>query len=377
MPGAIVHEWIARSGGSENVFHAMAQTFPDADLHCLWNDDPVRFNASKVGETWIANSLFRRNKALALPLMPLAWRRLESRYSYEWMLVSSHLFAHHARFPDQPDVPKYVYTHTPARYIWNPELDERGQSLPVRSVSKVFKRLDLHRSREALEVAANSEFIRQRILTSWGRDSRVIYPPVDVETIQSQDDWSSHVNSDEQQVIESLPRDFILGASRFVPYKGLDRVIEVGQLLNMPVVLAGSGPEENRLRGMAEASSVPVMFINRPSSALLYSLYQNCLLYVFPPVEDFGIMPVEAMAAGARVLANKAGGAAESVVDGLTGSLSTFASGGEMKEAAKIALATDRSASVSRARLFSQERFSRELRAWLPSSGARPAGSGS
>ncbi|RII97588.1 glycosyltransferase, partial [Clavibacter michiganensis subsp. insidiosus] len=92
-----------------------------------------------------------------------------------------------------------------------------------------------------------------------------------------------------------------------------------GDAAGVPVVLAGSGPLAEELRAQADAARVPVTIVPRPSDALLYTLYQRALAYVFPAVEDFGIMPVEAMAAGARVLVTDVGGATESVVDGVTG----------------------------------------------------------
>ncbi|TDL37441.1 glycosyltransferase [Arthrobacter nitrophenolicus] len=343
----------------------MAEIFPDADLHCLWNDDLGRFGARPVHETWIANSRLRNSKALSLPFMPYTWRRLAARRSYDWMLVSSHLFAHHARFRNQVDVPKFVYVHTPARYIWVPQLDARGQSLPVRAVSHGFKALDVRRAREATEVAANSEFIRSRIADAWGRDAKVIYPPVEVERIQAEKDWKSKLRDQELATFESLPQDFILGASRFVAYKGLDKVIEVGSLLKLPVVLAGAGPQEGYLRALAEEADVPVFFVSRPSTELLYTLYQECALYVFPPIEDFGIMPVEAMAAGARVLANCVGGASESVIEGSTGALSPFLGASDTLQAATTALNGKRDASMSRALFFSRGRFDSEIRSWI------------
>src|SRR5690606_18090080 len=106
MPGLLVHEWIESSGGAENVLEAMARTFPDADIQCLWNDAPHRFEGRSVRETWLARPPMRRQKALALPLTVGAWRGLPARQEYEWMLVSSHLFAHHATLA-RKDVPKY------------------------------------------------------------------------------------------------------------------------------------------------------------------------------------------------------------------------------------------------------------------------------
>ena len=95
MSGIIVHEWLQPNGGSENVFDVLSETFPDAARFCLWNDSEGRFTG--VEESWLARTPLRRNKVAALPIMPAVWRSLPDREA-DWVLCSSHAFAHHARF---------------------------------------------------------------------------------------------------------------------------------------------------------------------------------------------------------------------------------------------------------------------------------------
>jgi glycosyltransferase involved in cell wall biosynthesis len=365
MAGVLVHEWIAQSGGSENVLQAMGETFPDADVLCLWNDSTGRFPPERIRESWLARTPLRRSKAVALPVMPAVWRTLRDR-SYDWALISSHAFAHHARFRGAPsDFRRMVYVHTPARYVWTRAFDARGDHPAARIVSRALRPIDRHCARQGAEFAANSEFVRTRIQDAWGVDARVIYPPVEVERIQSVADWRERLDPAEAAHLAALPDGFVLGASRFIPYKRLQDVIRVGEATGRPVVLAGKGPSEADLRAAAGAATVPVHFVHAPSEALLYALYQQTALYAFPAVEDFGIMPVEAMAAGAPVLAQIDGGAAESVVPGITGALITFESAGEMREGAEIALATDRSDRLVRAKDFSSGRFREEITTWV------------
>ena len=365
MAGVLVHEWIAQAGGSENVLQAMSETYPDADVVCLWNDSVGRFDDRRVRETWLAQTPLRRNKAVAMAFMPFTWRRLEYR-DYDWALISSHLFAHHASFRPQPGgFRRMVYVHTPARYIWSPEFDARGEGPVARAVAAGLKPIDRRRARQGAEFAANSEFVRQRVDSAWGVDAQVIYPPVDVEQIQSVEDWRTELTEAETESLDALPDGFVLGASRFIPYKRLDLAIAVGESIDRPVVLAGKGPEHEVLAARARQASVPVHFVSAPSDRLLYALYQRTALFVFPAIEDFGIMPVEAMAAGAPVLAQAVGGTAESVVDGQTGALVGFESAGEMKAGAELALATERSARLARAKVFSRGRFSHQISAWV------------
>lgn len=364
MPGLLVHEWIESSGGAENVLEAMARTFPDADIQCLWDDAPDRFADRSVRETWLARTPLRRHKALALPFTVSAWRQLPSPRDYDWMLVSSHLFAHHATLAGR-DIPKYVYAHTPARYIWNPELDERGNSAAVRAVSPLFRRIDRKRAQEATAVAANSAFVRDRIAQAWEREATVIHPPVAVERILSHDDWRAEVQEEsERRLLEELPLKFILGASRFIPYKRLDLVIAAGERVGLPVVLAGRGPEEQRLRAIAADAGVPVTILLSPSDQLLYALMQQATVFVFPAVEDFGIAPVEAQAAGTPVVTGPIGGQLETFENGISGVIA------DSTADVDLARAIERAASLpapdrSSARRFSEEQFARRLRDFM------------
>lgn len=318
MAGLLVHEWIERSGGAEQVLAAMGRAFPDAGIQCLWNDAPERFPGHRVHETWMARTPLRRHKALGLPFSVPTWRTLRPGVDYDWMLIGSYVFSHHARVAGR-DVPKFVYAHTPARYIWNPELDSRGAGAAVRAVSPLFRQIDRRRAQEATAIAANSAFVRERIRRTWERDAEVIHPPVAVERISAHNDWRSVVLGDEQRVLDALPETYVLGTSRFVPYKRLDLVIEAAAAAGLPAVIAGSGPEEEHLRAVAAASNTPVTFVIAPSDALLYALMQNAAAFVFPPVEDFGIVPVEAQVAGTPVVTGPVGGQVESYTHGVSG----------------------------------------------------------
>jgi glycosyltransferase involved in cell wall biosynthesis len=232
-------------------------------------------------------------------------------------------------------------------------------------VAAALKPLDRRRAQQPASYAANSHFVRRRMTEAWGVEAQVIYPPVDVTEIQRVDDWTTQLSDEESEMLARLPGGYLFGASRFVPYKRLDLVIKAGEAAGRPVVLAGCGPELPRLQTAASAASVPVRFVGRPSAALLRALYQQAAVFAFPAIEDFGIMPVEAMAAGAPVLAQEAGGAAESVVPGLTGALCTFRSASAMREGVELALSTARAARVRHAHRFRAERFRQEIRTWV------------
>lgn len=360
MTGVLVHEWLARTGGSENVFEALARVFPDAPQFCLWDDSDGRF--VPTGETWLARTPLKRRKAAALPLMPLAWRQLPT-IDADWVLTSTHLFAHHARFRGTArDAPKLVYAHTPARYIWTPELDGRGGSVPARVVASALKPLDRRRAQEPVAIAANSRFVADRIARAWHRESTVIHPPVDVAGFGRLPAPTAR----DEEILAALPGEFLLGFSRFIPYKRLDLVIEAGVAADLPVVLAGAGPEEAELRAVAaERHPGRVFFVQAPESELYRSLLQRAVALVFPPIEDFGIVPVEAMAAGTPVIANATGGTAETVLHGTTGALVEGWSREELRRAVITATTADPEACRAQAARFAEPVFASRIRSWV------------
>ena len=321
MSPLIVHEWLERRGGAEVVVDAMLDAYPSSNVFCLWDDSGLRFSArTTVHESWLARTPLRGRKALSLPVMPMAWRSVSTPGTdHDWALISSHAFAHQARIRNVAPEDKFVYVHSPARYLWAPELDARSERFAVRLARPVLRVADRSRVDARASFAANSFFVRDRIRKAWDVDAQVIYPPVPVEDIQAVDDWSLALDEADAVVLASLPAGFLLGASRFVPYKRLDLVIRAGEAAGIPVVIAGRGPEEARLRSLAQSALVPVHIIHAPSTPLLRALYQRALALYFPAVEDFGIVPVEAMAAGGRVIVNRAGGASESVLHGISG----------------------------------------------------------
>jgi glycosyltransferase involved in cell wall biosynthesis len=328
---AIVHEWVESIGGSEQVFFAIADAMGPADLWSLWDERPSPADpAHDIRRTWLSRTPLSGHKAAALPLMPLVWRTQPSP-AYDLVISSSHCFAHTVRFPSSRDATYLSYVHTPARYLWESGIDARrapGWARPARSV---LARADARLGSHVTAVAANSAETARRVERCWGQEASVI-----------------------------------LAASRWVAYKGLDQAIAAAEIVGLPLVVAGHGPEEARLRALAASVRVPVHFIVRPGRAQLRALYANALAFVFPAHEDFGIMPVEAQAAGTPVVGIRAGGSLETVADGVTGRLAETAAAGDLAAAIEQALALPRGAAMaSHALQFSTQRFTSQVQDWV------------
>ena len=366
MAGLIVQEWIEESGGAEQVLDALRLALPDSRVACLWNDDTTRFPPSTVDESWMARTPLRGRKALALPMMSGTWRRGWGDAQPDWVVTSSYVFAHHAGFGTKRGVPKFSYVHTPARYLWEPDLDSRT-SVPLAGLARAYLRaVDRRAAASSGSLAANSEFVRDRIRRAWDRDARVIHPPVDAAAIAAVPDWAARTTPDERALLESLPdHGFLMAASRLVPYKRHDAVIRMGAALDLPVVVVGAGPERERLDAVAADAGVPVHKLGRVSDELMRALFQRALAFVFPPVEDFGIIPVEAMATGCPVIVNRVGGAAESAVDGVAGAHYDPDDPAEFRAAIELATGIRPEAARARALHFDTARFVDEVRDWV------------
>jgi glycosyltransferase involved in cell wall biosynthesis len=306
---AVVHEWFSAVGGSENVFLAIADLVPHAERHVLWAERDADVAHLSLRQTWLARTPLRRSKALALPVMPLVWRT-SGRPRPDVVISSSHAFAHTVKF-GAPDQTRHLsYIHSPARYVWSPNFDGRGANPVLALPRRLLQSVDVRASRHVHAYVANSREVQARINRYWKRDAVVVNPPVDVDFFRSPP--PTH---------RSLNRDYLLGVGRWIPYKNFDLMIAAASAAGAPLVIAGSGPEEAKLRRAAADASVPVTFEVRPSRDRLRELYWGARALLFPAHEDFGIIPVEAQACGTPVLGLRRGGLLETVVEGETGFL--------------------------------------------------------
>ena len=306
-PAAIVHDFFVPERGGERVALELARLLPSATVYTSFFDATQfrdRIDPSRV-RTWPLQRLLGPTPHFRafLPLYP-AWFSLLDLRGFDLVVSSSVAFTNAVR--TRPGAVHVSYVHTPMRYAWDLDTylagssDSRISSAAARLVRPTLQRWDRWAARKPDVLVANSATVRERIRRLWKRDAEVIYPPVDVAGIP----------------LSTRDDGFILVAARMLAYRRLDLAVAAATALGRHLVVVGDGPERTRLGTLAGPS---VRFLGHVDRPTLVDLFARCHAYLVPSVEDFGIAPVEAMAAGKPVVAFRAGGATETVVDGRTG----------------------------------------------------------
>jgi glycosyltransferase involved in cell wall biosynthesis len=293
-------------------------------------------------------------------MMPIAWR-LMGTGKYDALISSHHAFGHTSRLASEGI--HLAYVHAPARYVWTPEIDERGAGWYMAPARAALRRVDRRASRRVDGYAVISNEVAKRVQRFWNREATVLNPPVPVEYF-SPDGYPPPT------------RDYVLGVGRWIPYKNLHLVVAAASRAGLPVKIAGRGPDRSRIVAEAARATVPVELIESPSDDELRDLYRNAAALVFPTVEDFGLVPVEAQASGTPVVALGRAGALETVVAGESGVLTDSVEIEELATALSIAVDLDPAACVRSAARFSTAEFRRKILQWVGSWGITPEWAG-
>ena len=302
MKVALVHDWLTGMRGGERCLEVFCELFPDAPIYTLLHT-PGSVSPTIERRTIHPSFIQRlpdaeRRYRQYLPLFPAAIRRFDVA-GYDLVLSSSHAVAKSVRVP--PGALHVCYCFTPMRYVWDLYDDYFGRgagwatSLLMPPVAAALRRWDRRTAAGVHRFVAISRFIADRIRRAYGRDADVIYPPVDVSRFR----------------IEESPGDYYLVVSALTPYKRVDLAVKAAGRLGRRLLVVGTGPEERRLRALAGPT---VELLGWRDDAEIAALYAGCRALIFPTLEDFGITPLEAMAAGRPVIALGQGGALETVV---------------------------------------------------------------
>ncbi|MFH2139940.1 MAG: glycosyltransferase family 4 protein [Pseudomonadota bacterium] len=305
MKIAIVHDWLVVYAGAERVLEAMLDCYPEADLFALVDflpDGQRGFIKNKTVQTsFIQNLPFARKKYRGyLPLMPLAVEQFDLS-GYDLVISSSHAVAKGViTGPDQRHV---CMCYSPMRYAWDLQhqylkesgLDRGLRSLAARWILHKMRIWDVRTANGVDEFIAISQFIARRIQKVYRRDSVVIYPPVAISKF----------------VPPNGKEDFYVTASRMVPYKKMDLIVEAfSQMPGRKLVVIGDGPDFRKIKALAGPN---VEMLGFQSEDVLIDYLQRAKAFVFAAEEDFGIAPLEAQACGTPVIAYGKGGALETV----------------------------------------------------------------
>lgn len=308
MKVALVHDHLTQSGGAERVLEAMQDIWPKAPTYTLLYDKSVM--DSVFGHREIRTSFLQsipgalgRSRWL-LPLMPTA---TEAHDLSDFNVIISSSSAFSKGIIPSNDAIHICYCHTPTRYLWSdthsyveelrvPKLVKKLLP-PILSNLRAWDRLAADR---VDFFVANSETVARRIKQYYRRESDVIHPPVETD----------------QFSVTSNPKEYYLIGGRLVPYKRYDLVVDAFTKLGIPLKVFGDGPIQKDLEKRAGKN---IQFLGRVSNEERARLFQDAIAFLHPQEEDFGITPVESMAAGRPVIAYRKGGATETVIDRKTG----------------------------------------------------------
>jgi glycosyltransferase involved in cell wall biosynthesis len=350
---AIVHEWLTVPGGSEQVVLELLEMFPKAELFTSIYD-PAPWPKAITERPVHASPLNHipgasRNYPKLLPLMDWAFRSFDLS-GFDLVLSSNHACAKNVRTP--PSTLHVCYCHTPMRYAWEEgflEGEEVGglARMMLPPLLRRLRRQDLIGAASPDAFVANSRHVADRIERYYGRPAEVVHPPIDVEHFLG---------------LKRSPMDFYLVFGRVVPYKRVDLAVAACATLDRPLQVAGDGRALQSVRAAAQGHD-GIEFLGRVADVERDQLLGGARALLFPGEEDFGIVPVEAQAAGVPVIAYGVGGATESVLDGQTGVLFAEQDARSLADAIERfeQLDLDEERVRENARRFGRERFHREM----------------
>lgn len=309
MKVALVHDWLTGMRGGERCLQAFLAMFPDAHIYTLVHAPGT--TSDVIDRQVLGTSVLQHFPGVAryyralLPLYPIAAALLRIPDQYDVVISLSHAAAKNVTVP--ANTPHFCYTFTPMRYAWDQAEAYFGTATPLLwPLLAGLRRWDVAGSQNVRDFVSISRFVAARVRCFYNRASTVIYPPVDTSWIPTftSKSW--------------VQGEAFLYAGALVPYKGGQVVIEAFNALGLPLWVVGGGPLLKSLRASAKGN---VMFLGRLDDKELADRYRACRALVFPALEDFGMIPVEVMAAGRPVIGLAAGGVAESVLGMTVGDL--------------------------------------------------------
>ena len=357
MKVAIVHDWLVTNAGAEKVLRSILNIYPDAEIFSLVDflspeERDIIIDGKKVHTSFIQKLPYAKKHFRNY--LPLFSKAIESFDLSAYDLIISSSWAVAKGVKKSPDQLHVSYCHTPIRYAWD-LYDEYTQGLPwlkkilVQNILKYIRKWDIATLDRVDHFIANSTFVQERILRTYNRESTVIHPPVDINKFSFYEE----------------KENFHLTASRLVPYKKTKLIVEAfNKMPDQKLVVIGSGEEYDSIQKIAKDN---ISVLGYQSDEILISTMQRAKSFIYAAIEDFGIVPVEAMACGTPVIAYGKGGIKDTVVDGITGVFFDKQSAVSINHAIGTfeTIRFDHQSISKHASKFSTERFEKEMKEFV------------
>jgi glycosyltransferase involved in cell wall biosynthesis len=350
---ALIHDWLNQLGGAENVLETLVRMFPAAPVFTSMyaaEKMPAAYRGWDIRTTFMQRlpGVTTHHQAY-MPIYPLAFSRVDLR-GYDLILSNKSGFCHGVAAP--PSATHICYCLAPTRFLWQYEAYRQRETLSpavdlvLRPAVALLRRWDYAAAQRVHHFIAISTEIQERIRCFYNRESTIIYPPVDISRFQPSGE---------------PPGDYFLAGGRLIPYKRIDLAVQACTELSLKLLVYGEGRDRAALEKIAGPT---VTFLGRIAWDELARLYAGARAFIFPGLEDFGIAPLEAQAAGRPVIAYRGGGALDTVQPGLTGAFFAEQTVASLAAAlARFAPSTyDPAACRANAERFRIERFENELR---------------
>ncbi len=307
MKVAIVHDYLNQFGGAERVLEVFAGMYPEAPIKTLFYDKDKlegRF-ADRVVPGPLDNKFIKNNHRPFIPFFPFASHMMDAREA-DLVISNSVGFAKAAKVAESA---KHIfYCNAMLRYAWDPKTHFRDFiPKPLRPLAypaaAVMRKWDKWTGMRPDMIVSNSEYTRDRILRFYGRESEIIYPPVDTDIFYPE---------------KSSERGYYLAVGRLIPYKKFDLLVETFNELRLPLLIVGDGRDYDRLKGMTRSPLIRFTgFVDDPEE--LRKIYSKAKAFLFPQVEDFGLVAAEALCCGTPVVGFNAAGAKEMILNEVNG----------------------------------------------------------
>ena len=357
MKIALIHDYLIRFGGAERVFLNLRKIFPKSEIFTLLYDEKKmgrHFKDANINTSFLQDfpKFWRKRQKYLLPFIPMASETFDLR-EFDLVISSSNSFV--KGVITRPQAVHICYCHSPMRFGWDAytsyiEQQKKGYltNLAIRIMMHYVRIWDKSAASRVDYFIANSKTTARRINKFYGYEAEVVYPPVVL---------------DNPVKLSQTNDGYFLIVSQLTPYKRIDIAINAFNKLGLPLIIIGEGPDKKRLKKIAKNN---IKFLGWQSDKNVKKYFKNCISFIFPGEDDFGIAPVEAMGFGKPVLAYRKGGVTETVLEGITGEFFDDPVPESLAEGVRRILININNYSPllirKRAEKFSQDRFEKSIK---------------